>query len=289
MSGFKITKIVIVQSLEPQETQTGRHLYEYISAELTGQSIGICLCNCTNYVEFEKILDRLAENARLYGEIPILHVECHGCKNEGLEFENGSTLSWPRVAEKLLSLNVACGFNLLAVFSACFGGYFLGQIKAINPAPCWGMVAPTQTVDPAEIMNAFRTFYSTLLRTMNVGIAIREIAQTPLQKGYWFGKLAEYWFEELVIGYVIKYCTRDAIRLRARRINQELKHKKLHKSVGGLKRLIRQRNRKSLLDDYFQLYFMVDSIPQNSQRFIEVRVRLEKKLAKLRSTGRYTV
>ena len=120
VAGFTLTKVVIVQSLELHEIETGRILSEYVAAQMHEHNVSVPLelLNCSNAEEFLGILRRLTADAVSHNEIPLVHVECHGSPTEGLEFENGSTLAWPDVAAALLPLNLSTGFNLLTVFSA---------------------------------------------------------------------------------------------------------------------------------------------------------------------------
>jgi len=290
VAGFTFSKIVIVQSLEHHETETGRILYEYISAQIdeTNHQIQLEFVKCSNRVEFLEILSRLTTDAKLKGEIPIVHVECHGSQKEGLEFENGSTIPWSELASALLPLNVACGFNLLAVFSACFGGYFLGQLSAISPAPCWCIVAPTETVDPSEIMGGFRVFYSTLFHSLDAGKAAAKISRMPLSHGRWFGKPAEIWFETVVTEYILKHCTKEAVRDRAKKLRRQvISGGRTPPGVGSIIRRLCRLNRESLTGEYFDTYFQITAIPENTQRFQHARVRLNFKLNDFRSSKKY--
>ncbi len=221
-------------------------------------------------------------------EFPIVHVECHGSLEEGLEFENGSTLPWGELALELLPLNVACKFNLLAVFSACFGGHSLSQLGVIRPAPCWCIVAPTETVDPGEILNGLRTFYSTLLLRADAGKAVAEISKARLSQGHWFGQAAEMWFETVVLNYITKECTKEATRVRAKKLRRQMINEGgTPKSIGSITRELCRLNRENLKGKYFDAYFQTAEIPENTLRFQHARVRLELKLKEFRGTKEY--
>lgn len=290
LSGFTFNRIVIVQSLEPSEPQTGQLLYEIISGhqEMAGYNLPIQFIKCGYADEFLNIVQQLTTEAAS-GDVPLLHVECHGDSEAGLEFENGSTLSWQRVAGALLPLNIASKFNLLSVFSACFGAYFLGQMGAIAASPCWCMVAPTETVDPGEILAGFGAFYSALFRDGDMGSAVRAIGKCKLSQGRWLWEPAEVWFEKLISGYVEEHCNEAAARKRAKLLYRELKSQGKHKSIGALLRILRAINRDSLLGKYFDIYFITDQVPGNTQRFENARQRVGAELTRLRNTGRYLI
>ena len=163
--GFTFTKIVVVQSLEPHETQTGKLIYDFLTSELelNGYLTQVEFKTCWSAKEFSEILTTLEHEAK-GGEVPLLHVETHGTKELGLEFENSSDLSWDDLAKHLRALNVATRFNLLALFSACWGGYFLGKMSAIHQAPCYAMVGPSDKLWPDEIYAGFTAFYRVFLK-----------------------------------------------------------------------------------------------------------------------------
>ena len=290
ISGFTFSKIVVVQSLEPQETQTGLILSEYLNAQISSSNSQVQLeyLSCSSCVEFVEILRCLTTDAKLKGEFPIIHVECHGSSTEGLEFENGSTLSWDELSSELLLLNIACKFNLLAVFSACFGGHFLTKMDVIKPAPCWCMVAPTEIVDPGEILNGFRVFYATLIQRADAGKAVTEISKLRLSHGYWFGQSAEIWFETVMTNYIRKHCTKEATRLRAKALRRKLMEEgQPPKSIGSITRILCRLNRENLRGGFFDTYFQTTAIPENAQRFHHARIRLDLKLKDFHSSKKY--
>lgn len=290
LSGFTFSKIVIIQSLEPEEVQTGQILSDYISG-LPGYmnyQPPITVINCKHANQFLEILQDLTQDAAA-GDIPLLHIECHGNIKDGLEFENSSTLSWDRLSAALIPLNIATRFNLLAVFSACFGAHFVSQIEPIEPSPCWCLVAPTERVGVDELLQGFRVFYSALINDNDMGAAVRSISNCRLSHGRWLSKPAELWFEQLVTGYVKTHCTEPAARKRAQEMYRELKRKGNRCSLGSLIRMLRKRNRQCLHSDYFDNFFMISQIPENFLRFETARNRIVIKIEEFRHSGKYVI
>lgn len=290
LAGFSFSRIVIVQSLEPTEVQTGTILSKYIEAQigLNGRNIPIDVIECGDAAQFKSLMQQLIQDATT-GIIPLLHVECHGDPVDGLEFANGSTLRWDEIASQLVPLNLATKFNLLAVFSACFGAHFISQMGAMSPAPCWCVVAPTEMVDPGEIMAGLRVFYEALFRHSDMGNAVKAISKCHLSHGRWLWKPAELWFDQLVTAYVKEHCTVKATRIRTKGFYREIKRQGDHKSIGALRRNLRDKNRQNLLNDYFDTYFMTLKLPENNVRFASTRQRIKNKLDTYRSTRRYIV
>ena len=290
-AGFRLTKFVIIESLEAHEVKTGKILAELLKTLVCEHApeLKIEYRTCDNVSEFRQLLLELTSEATQQGHAPVLHIECHGSKSDGLEFANGSILSWPDLAAGLTELNVASQFNLLAVLSACFGGYLLGEITALAPAACWCVVAPTLTIDPAESMRGFRIFYTTLLSVGDAGKAAAELQKTALSEGDWFAQLAQLWFERLLLSYVESHCTTEAIRFRAKRMYRRARAEGIAGSVGGFARRLKKQHQQVLTGKYFEVFFCTDRVPTSTTRFAHVRERMTKKLAALRATGLYEI
>lgn len=268
-AAFSISKISIIESLEPSEVHTGRIIAEYIRAQLesAGIDLQVEVLECESKIEFLAILERLAQEAIEVEHIPLLHIECHGDKLDGLEFANSSMMSWPELSDELLKLNCATRFNLFSVISACSGGYFLSQIFPGQPAPCLGMLAPSDAVDPAEILEGFRIFYSTFIKTFDAGSAAQKMSRQRLTAGKWFVQSSDEWFVRIVINYVQVHCTRKQLEERAKKLSRKLRNSGIEQSIGLTKRRIRKDHNSGLVDKYFASFFMTERFPENKLRF----------------------
>ncbi|CAN7459709.1 hypothetical protein [Caballeronia sp. LjRoot31] len=279
-STFAFAKIVIIQSLEECEHPTGERLRDALAAlngEL-GQSVPVELRTCESAVGFRAIVDELTEAASV-GQIPLLHVECHGDEQAGLIFENASELPWQDLAAMLSRLNDACQYNLFAVFAACFGAHFLGQINAFTTSPCFAIVAPTEFVFPDEIEAAFRQFYRDLFNGWDAALAVKKLRSRRLTQGHWFAETAERWFERVVMAYVETKCTRKEMKPRVRALYRRLLAEGNRQSIGRLKRWIKNRNQRAFLDEYFDRFFGTKKFPDNRQRFSGVHERMKRRLS----------
>jgi hypothetical protein len=290
-AGFTLSKIVIVQSLEPHELKTGTTLFQYLQPLLAKSGLGITveLHDCGSVIDFQTFVAQLTYLAKSAKVIPLLHVECHGHPANGLEFENGSMLSWPEVSDCLSPLNIATKFNLFAVFSACFGAYYAQQMSAIHPSPCWGILAPTAKLDPGEILGGFRVFYYEFIKTLDAGLALVELRrQVHLSHGEWFGMPAEEWFKEVVLKYIRQHCTNQAVRARALDLRNRLNALGKSSTISKVKRQIVAANRSSI-EEFFDQYFHTKQIPGNDARFSQARYELEQTLSAMRASGRFAL
>lgn len=290
-ANFRLSRIVIVESLESHELKTGAEVAELVNTSDDASRLRLAAeyCACDNAPEFIRIVSNLSLDVQSTGRVPLLHVECHGDQDEGLEFRNGSVLGWQELSSLLVDLNHATRFNLIAVFSACYGAHFLARMDSIDPAPCYAMIAPTDAVRDYEILSGFRTFYTTLFRERDAGVAIDAMMKLNLTEGKWFAELAEFWYERVTVGYVQMHCTKSEMKRRALRMHRKLQADGSNVDLGGLKRSLVELNRLNLLGAFFDRYFMTKDIPENAPRFQALRSRVDARLRVLRASGRYGI
>jgi hypothetical protein len=284
-----VSKLVIVESLESHEPKTGRitaDLLESLVAEYAS-TLRVQFETCDSAADFRSLVQSLAEEAFAGLEAPVLHLECHGSESHGLEFANGSCMAWDDLAEVLNTLNIATSFNLLVVLAACYGGQLLGEITAIRPAPCWCVVAPTQTVDPSDILRGFRTYYATLLKTGDAGHAAQQLSSISVSSGEWFVQPAQTWFERLVVDYARTHYNRSAAKARARAMTAKLRSEGTNTSCDAMLEILRRQHRSDLTGKYFDTYFSTGRIPGSAERFSATRERVATRLQEMRATGRY--
>jgi hypothetical protein len=274
--------------LEPDEFQSGVHLFNELKGMDTRHvsDVPVELSLCGYAKEFVEVVEKLIKEDSL-GSIPLLHIECHGIKEKGLEFSNGSELPWADVAELLTRLNRACNFNLFALFSACFGAYFLGEMHATRVMPCYAIVAPTEEADPSELLRGFRKFYSVLLSELDAGKATSAIERENLQNGRWFGQTAELWFERVLLGYVETHCTCREMKRRPMEMYHLSKDNGYGKTVGQIRRQLTSYNKDNLLRIYFEKHFDTIKFPKNINRFSAARDRLDVALQELWAKPEY--
>jgi hypothetical protein len=290
-SGFHLSRVLVVESLEPHERRTGEELADFINQLVDAAAAGVRAEYrvCDNALEFKALVSSLAADARQTGSVPLLHVECHGGKSIGLEFRNSSVLSWDDLSLTLLELNVATRFNLLAAFSACYGAHFLSQLDSINPSPCYAMIAPTDSVFAHELLAGFKVFYSALFSNRDAGTAVDALTQMNLGEGSWYSTLSEFWFEKVIVGYIETHCTTHEMKQRALKMRRELQANGVNMDPGRLKRNLALLNREQLTGKFFDRFFMTDAIPENRVRFSPVRDRVELQIATMRKSGRYGI
>lgn len=282
-------RVVIIKSLEPEEFDSASALRDYVRTQIDdcGLQIAVEILDCESANEFLDVIDLLTQRAYANGERPILHIECHGDPTTGLEFANGSELSWKDVGSNLTRLNKATDFNLFVVFAACFGFHFLGQLSPVTSSPCWGMIGPTNTVDPGEILRGFRTFYRTLFITIDLSKALGSISTERLEHSSWFAQIAETWFLRICYEYIRDHCTLEQTQERAKILKATVRTTGARVWLKDVEAQLRFRNTHDLLGKYFDSYFMIKEIPGNKTRFQNTHHLLQDMIKRMRSTKKY--
>jgi hypothetical protein len=223
------------------------------------------------------------------GHNPLLHIECHGDAQEGLEFSNGSTLEWQALHGKLVELNQTMGLNLVVSIAACYGGYLADRRGSFDKCGWFGLVAPTEEVGPHELLQGFREFYRIFFQELDAGIALRGLKKLKLSEGEWMSELAEAYFQNVTYGFVVQHCSPAALKRKVAEQLKRLRGEGAFISSAQVKVKQVELYRKFLLGENFNNYFMVAQHPQNAQRFAPTKLRIMKALEELRALHGYSI
>jgi hypothetical protein len=284
-SGFKFSKLVIIESLKDNEVPTGSITSEFVMNYIRPDDLLIEVIDCKSADHFLEIIKELTLEARS-GCIPLLHVECHGCSLDGLEFKDTSSLNWEDTSTTLLPLNIATKFNLVSVFLACYAAHFTPEIMRLSGSPIYSLISPTNVVTPDEIMQGTRTFYRALFEECDIGAAYRELSKCKLEHGEWLCIRAESIYEMTVNAYLVKYFNDESQRVTARNIYRMTKADGNSSSVGSSLRRVKAWTTELLSNTYFDTYFLIDKVPENAARFKKLRVNLARIINEHKWSGR---
>ena len=272
MSTFSFSKVVIIQSLEKNEDQTGTMLLQFMDklrthhADLPPAQV----VDSASKEDFVAVISKLAGEARAKGEMPIVQIETHGWSDKsGLAFRDRSSLSWGEMAGSLSELNRATGFNLVVCLSACFGGHFIESLRPDHPSPCFAMIGPTHAMYPEELLKGFESFYEKLLTERDASSALTALHAHEIEEGGFLNTTAEDWFFKVADGYLKTHCTPDELRRRAGKIIEEVRTtaKALTPEQEKYIEALGEKMAFGFLDRQFPVFFMTETIPANYERF----------------------
>lgn len=279
---FSLTKIVIIDSLEETEFQTGYELERFIRTEFEehGLAVPVERYSVQWPNQFEALVRRLTAEATGHGARPLLHVETHGDPIDGLIFSEGGSLPWGRVSEMLIELNRATRFNLVSFFAACYGAYFAGELWVNRPAPCFALLAPEDEVDPGELYRGFRRLYHELALTHDMGRAAKLLTRQELAKGRWLNRTAASWFPEVLLAVARQHGSEAGLRAMAARVMARREAHDLPSDC-DMEQHVKNTALAYLRDIAFNRFFMVEDFPENADRFSAVKERVLREIIPL--------
>lgn len=278
--GYHFNQVIAIQSLDANECKTSRILLEYMETQCADHELAVEFrsFNCQSAQEFRATLKEVLFEAQNLRKMPLLHIETHGDEATGLIFENGSELSWADLTTELRVINVACGFNLFVVCTACYGFHCIGPIDILEAAPFYAVLAPSHSLDPGEILGALMQFYRIALVERDIGAAYGSLRSVHLRDGYWFCMSAEHWYERLLLGFAHNHCTDKGLDAQVRLHFRKLQAMGAHNSKGHIKRKLISRIQTVLQSEAFERFFATAILPSNRNRFAAVFTRVFAKL-----------
>jgi hypothetical protein len=212
--------------------------------------------------EMTEALHEIARSAA-QGLRPILHFDCHGSANNGLQLApSREFMSWEELADLLRVVNVATGNNLCCVFAACFG-LQLGTILTLSKAvPFYLMIAPPKEIDVGSLERKILPFYREVHESGNITESHRAMLAPELQilncKGLFAQSLARY---------IAQYCHGKAAAARRERlVTESLLQRGITSPSRAQLRATRQQIKAKLkpsqdLIDYFAPKFLIGGSP----------------------------
>lgn len=141
------------------ERRTGQEIYNELRSMIAeaGSATQVILHRVSSARSFLERLERIEEDFRLTGRIPLLHVETHGDEN-GIGLGDDG-LEWPELMKALTPLNVATACWLPVFLAACESVRGMRMAQVMQRAPFYVLMGPKREVYPGEVFRGLRAFY----------------------------------------------------------------------------------------------------------------------------------
>ena len=264
---MRFNQILIVDSIPAGERNTARLLHQDLElrAQVYAPTPEVLYRRLDCRRQFLALLLELTTTALATGDIPVLHIECHG-NDDGLAFADGSFITWADLKVPLTSLNVATGMNLLVVVSACDGSSLTHTLGLVDRAPLHGLIGPIRAVTPDELMRAYLALYETLMRTRSASQAVEAMrVATP---GTFVYRAAKSLFQYVWDHYQATQETPEARLERGRRMaaNPPSGYDGPPVQPEEFAQLLAEKNRE-FFDTYRRKFFLCDLFPEHETRF----------------------
>jgi hypothetical protein len=273
MASSHFSTVVVIESLPSGDRHTGRRLREDIEVHSVFHQRGLSVefAAADTAERFWGCLAHALQDASTRADYPLLHIESHGSTDtKGLVLADGSFVGWDQLKPVLTAINVATRCNLFVALAACYGAY-LGQIiLPTDRAPLWGMLAPTESAKPNDLLGSFLAFYTTLLASLDGDRALSALIAAESRTANYYFVSAEGFFKKAYVNYLAQHSSEKAYYRRAKDVRLRLRELGVRRrpTVFELRQRLRATERPSF-DKYHRAFFMTDLYPENAGRFTE--------------------
>lgn len=186
VSAFKLkyNGIVVIQSLQDNEKQTGTILYNDIIARRCDKNgHGKYFYNPSSKNELIEVLKDICHNVIHDDLFPILHFEIHGSE-QGVELKNGDRVLWKELQDYCRLINVKTKNQLIITLATCWGSGICQMIDITKPAPYWGYIGPREEIGEGDLLEDFTDFYDSLLTEQSWDEAIEKLVDNGNRHKY---------------------------------------------------------------------------------------------------------
>jgi hypothetical protein len=266
-----VSELVIIESLPSDERQTGTELHQSLRSGADFE-IPATLIRVTTAAELLAKIVQMREHAAKAGGlwIPMVHLEIHGdVEQQGLVMSSGEFLSWNDLAAAIRELNIAVKNSIVVVLGVCSGAFLMtgAATSPFERSPFYGIIGPHTPVTNEHLVDAFRAFYSTLIRTGDFVAAVNELRQRiPEYGGYHTAMLFRIGWEKykgLSFG--------GKLADRVRRIMRRMPPSEIQRYGGRNKARLaiaeKIRTGAENRDRHYHHFIMADLYPENLDRF----------------------
>ena len=175
-SHFSNNTLIIVDTLGVSDLQTATHLRD----SLLDSGIPKDYCRYFKINEPEELLTLLEEIREqcTHGLRPIIHVEAHGNKTEGIQVSTeGKYVPWEQLLPKFREINKESKNNLGVVMAACYGLYAIKPLSIKDgPCPFYFLIGPDELVNDNYIHTTMKLFYLELNRSNSLDAAMELVS-----------------------------------------------------------------------------------------------------------------
>lgn len=286
MQFFRFNKIYVIESLQEDERQTGKELYDDIINRRS-------YCHSaldTEYVQVPSLADwsftikRIIQEVKDSQVIPILHLELHGSSNhDGLVLAKGNLIPWRDFVSDMRCINIETQNNLFITMGICFGMDILYYTSLEEPSPFWGIIGSLYALQNDDIYIRYSEFYDEFLQSFDLTKSLERLFQANPNRPqeYSFVNAPEL-FRVVYKNYLKTQFTSDATKKRSsdtimgeetkRGVNFTSKAKKVLASKFK-KELKRTKNRFYL--SHFNNFLMCNKFKTCKERFAIPRTTKE--------------
>ena len=158
-SSANVNCLFWITSLAENEKGVTRRITEELESFYAGIGLVWEIKEPQSAQEFLLVLDEIGRRAEA-GWKPIFHLDTHGLADRGVKIHaTGEFVSWPVLADKFRTINIATGNNLCVVSHACFSFHIVRELDVKKPTPFYLLLAPKEEILAGTIEDNTADFY----------------------------------------------------------------------------------------------------------------------------------
>lgn len=170
-----IKHIIVIESLETTEKQTGKELYndtikrqiDYVQPAEIKMTHKFFDTQTKN--EFIEVLKYLVYNSEYMQGGVLIHLEMHGSNGlDGLIFADNSFVDWVELVDLFREININLCNKLFITMATCYGRYLYKGGNAKLKSPFSGYISASTPVSVGEIMDDFTIIFDDLIKSGNI-------------------------------------------------------------------------------------------------------------------------
>ena len=271
----EFNKIWVIESLPKGDLKTGRNLFDsqLRKATFDHPKLNISYKDPENKQNSLKVLENIRDEAKDYGNYPIIHFECHGTP-DGLATTNGEQIGWYELRKILIEINYACRLNHVIVLAACNGAHMIKVATMLDRAPFCAIIGSEDEVKASDAEKDFGVFYTEYFKNLDANTAISALNQegAGINRRYQFYYAVGLFIEKYKI-YHKDYCSGKGLRQRKEELlTQKLIDPILSSDITSARQQVKEGLAKK--EEHFNnsknRFFFIDCFAENAERFKEV-------------------
>lgn len=272
MEYFKFNRIFVIESLQTNEEQTGKELYEDLLRRKESAALKTAYYPVHGKSELITCFDTINNQCR-QDIVPVLHLEIHGdSQGRGLVMQSGELVYWNELYDKFININTTVGNNLFVTLAVCHGAYMMELLQLGYRAPYYGILGSFDTLMTQDLQIRFYEFYDTLLSTCNLNDAYRSLlTANPQTPSSYSIILCEEVFIRTYTDYIRCKTSKAGMKQRTKDVinekvviapNRPARRQFEHDFIKA-----ENKRRESIYKQDATKFFMTDLFPENTGRF----------------------
>jgi len=184
LRGFEL---IIIESLNPTEKQTGTILHEETIKYKKFQepNLSSTLIKVGSKIDFISCLKQIHKRIKIERLFPILHLETHGSE-DGLHLANRDLLTWEDFFDETRSINILLKNSLMINLAMCQGISLIAKVDPMKRAPFRAIIGTLSTISESKLLEAFEIFYTSFFFSLSGAKSVNEVNKVLTKDGLSF-------------------------------------------------------------------------------------------------------